>query len=42
VFGVTRHKLVSAVMDTKLVAETVVPKKLGRGIPVVTGLRRHI
>jgi hypothetical protein len=31
VFGVTRHKLVSTVTDTKLVAETVVTKELGKG-----------
>jgi hypothetical protein len=29
-------------MDTELVAEMAVPKGLRKGIPVVTGWRRHI
>jgi hypothetical protein len=36
-FGVTGHKHISTVTDTKPVEETVVPKELGKDIPVVTG-----
>jgi hypothetical protein len=38
VFGIARHKHVLAVIDEKLVAETVSPKELGKGVPAVTGL----
>jgi hypothetical protein len=38
VFGVTRHKYVSAVTDIWPVAATVVPKEVGKGASVVTGL----
>jgi hypothetical protein len=37
-FQVARHKHVSAVMDARLVAETVVPTELGKGVSAVTGL----
>jgi hypothetical protein len=36
VFGVTGYRQVSAVTDTKLVAEAFVPKELGKGVPAVT------
>jgi hypothetical protein len=38
VFGVTRHKHVFTVTDTKLVAETVFTKELGKVVSVVTGM----
>jgi hypothetical protein len=36
-FKATGHKRISVVMDTKLVAETAVPKELGKDFPAVTG-----
>jgi hypothetical protein len=42
VFGIDRYKHVSAVTDTRLVAETVVPKELGKGVSVVTGFVKDI
>jgi hypothetical protein len=41
-FGVTRHKHVSAVRDTKLVAEMVISEELGKDVSAVTSLCRHI
>jgi hypothetical protein len=38
VLGVTKRNHVSAVTDTRLVAETVVPKELDKGVSVITAL----
>jgi hypothetical protein len=35
-FRVAKHKHISAVMATKLIAEMVVPEELGKGISTVT------